>query len=147
MARRDFPITRNFKLSEFEVSAQHPELVEGVPDALLPDLIKLVVTGIQPIRERVGALEVLSGYRPPKLNRAVGGSASSQHMQAQAADLRSPRISAEDLFAQIWADSEKLNLGQVIYYPLQGFVHVALPSAKWREPTFFISRNGKVTRA
>ena len=146
MPRRDFPITHNLWLHEFEVSASRPDLVEGVPDALLPDLIELAVTGIQPIRARVGAIEILSGYRPKALNKAVGGSPSSQHMKAQAADLLPRHMSAGDLFLQIQRDQEKLNLGQVIYYPAEGFVHVALPSGKYRRPTFFISKNDTLTR-
>ena len=144
--KRDFPITPNFRLSEFEVSQAQPELVEPVPDGCLPNVIKLAVTILQPLREKVGPLRILSGYRAPALNRAVGGSDGSQHMQGQAADITARQMETHILFTQIQRDAYDLKVGQVIYYPTENFVHVALQNAKYRTPTFFLSRAGTLTK-
>lgn len=147
MPRRDFPVSKNFRLRELERSDQHPELVEGVPDELLPDAIKLVVTLLQPLRERFGKIEILSGYRPPKLNRAIGGSASSQHMRAQAADLVFHDVATSDVFKRLRAEWHTLPAGQIIHYPMQGFLHVALPSKAYPITTCFVSQDGALRRA
>lgn len=41
---------------------------------------------LQPVRDRRGPLVTTSGYRPPELNDAVGGSPTSQHVFAEAWD-------------------------------------------------------------
>lgn len=43
---------------------------------------------LDPLRERIGQpISVNSGYRSPAVNRAVGGSATSDHMKGRAADI------------------------------------------------------------
>lgn len=50
---------------------------------------ELVETFLDPLRAAWGkAIRVSSGYRCEKLNKAVGGSATSVHMQGWAADLQ-----------------------------------------------------------
>ena len=52
------------------------------------NLERLVANLLDPLREAYGApIYVNSGYRCPALNRAVGGSASSQHLTGEAADI------------------------------------------------------------
>ena len=43
---------------------------------------------LQPIRDRIGALRVTSGYRSPQLSEAIGSSSNSQHCRYEAADLQ-----------------------------------------------------------
>lgn len=51
-------------------------------------LTALVTNALDPIREAYGApLRVNSGYRSPAVNKAVGGSSTSEHMTGEAADL------------------------------------------------------------
>lgn len=51
-------------------------------------LAALVENVLDPLREWYGKpISVNSGYRCPALNKAVGGSATSQHMSGQAADI------------------------------------------------------------
>ena len=52
------------------------------------NLTALVDNVLDPLREWYGKpVSVNSGYRCPTLNKAVGGSATSQHMSGQAADI------------------------------------------------------------
>lgn len=49
---------------------------------------------LDPVREAWGKpIRVNSGYRCPKLNKAVGGVANSQHMKGEAADLNAGSVS------------------------------------------------------
>ena len=40
------------------------------------------------MRDKLGPIRVTSGYRSPKLNRAIGGSTKSQHCKGEAVDLQ-----------------------------------------------------------
>ena len=63
-----------------------------IPDRLLPNITRLM-DYLDKAREEFGApIRVSSGYRCPELNKAVGGSKKSQHMQGLAADLVVPDL-------------------------------------------------------
>lgn len=68
-----------------------------------------------------GYLTLLSGYRSPRFNRKLQGSARwSLHMLGWAADIRVPGKTAAET-----ADfAGRLNAGGVGYYPDAGFVHL-----------------------
>lgn len=80
-----------FTIKEFCVSGSHPSLVE-VPkpgSAEYRNITRLAESLLDYVREKLGRpLRVTSGYRPPKLNKAVGGSATSAHLKGLAADLQ-----------------------------------------------------------
>ena len=88
----------------------------------LNNLIKLV---LNPLREEVGkAIIVSSGYRCPELNKAIGGSKNSQHMQGLAADIISHRVPVEELWriacemsdeAEVWGDQIILEYGRWVH--------------------------------
>ena len=53
-------------------------------------IYRLCTMVLQPTREIYGApIIVTSGFRSPKVNRAVGGSKTSAHPEGRAADVRS----------------------------------------------------------
>lgn len=59
-----------------------------LPRDLLPNVQALVALVLDPLREAYGKpIIVTSGYRSPALNKAVRGSATSDHMQGRAADI------------------------------------------------------------
>lgn len=73
------------------------------PEAVC-NLRKLVEAVLDPLRERYGyPIMVSSGYRCPRLNKAVGGSATSDHMRGRAVDIycNDPRDNAV-IFAMIY---------------------------------------------
>lgn len=136
-------LSANFALEEFAHSDSHPELVQPVPVEYWDNVNKLCETVLQPIRDLWGKpMKVLSGYRSPELNDAVGGSPTSQHRRAEAAD-----ISTEDvrgLYSLLLTEDPKFPSGQIIFYPApRDFIHIALPSEKYPRPTFFVCLSPK----
>ena len=92
-------LTKNFGYQEMIKSSTADRL--GISnDASREHVINLVNLCnfiLQPIRDEFGVIRINSGYRSPALNKAVGGSKTSQHCNGQAADFESTRISNPDL--------------------------------------------------
>ncbi len=81
---------KHFTLDELTRSATARRLgIDNTPTRqAAANLKQLVANILDPLREAYGApIYVNSGYRCPVLNRAVGGSASSQHLTGEAADI------------------------------------------------------------
>lgn len=77
-------LSENFSREEFDCHDG-----SEVPDNLLPNLHKLVLQVLQPLRTAWGQpLQVVSGYRSPAWNERVGGAANSTHLTAEGADIR-----------------------------------------------------------
>lgn len=116
-------ISKNFSLDELTKSQTAEALkIDNTPGAeQIVNLCALVYNVLQPLRDREGLpVKITSGYRCPKLNKAVGGVTSSQHMRGQAADIkidgRDPRYIADVIALNCPFD-------QLIEYPT--FVHVS----------------------
>lgn len=89
-------LSEHFNLSEFQVSetAARRGIDMTVPPELIPRLRLLCENVLEPVRRHFGKPVVISsGWRPPKLNRIIGGSDSSQHSLAEAADYEVPGVS------------------------------------------------------
>ena len=114
-------ISRNFSYREFEASDKAEELriCNVITSTTVRDSIKaLVLDVLQPLRDIWGKpLEVNSGYRCPRLNQAVGGVPTSQHVKGEAADIKA---SNPYELAQC-ALAHNLPYDQMILYPT--FVH------------------------
>ena len=63
--------------------------IDNSPNSeIVKHLEQLIDNILDPLRERYGKpITVNSGYRCPELNKAVGGSKTSQHMKGLAADI------------------------------------------------------------
>lgn len=82
-------ITTNFRVVEFERSVT--AALYGYENFLRPDLYRnverLCVLFLQPLRDKLKCpIHITSGYRCRDLNKKVGGSETSWHMQGCAAD-------------------------------------------------------------
>lgn len=136
LALGDRQLTPHFRLSEFAVSAAHPDLVVPVPRDYIGSAV-LLAEQLEVIRSALGRpMQILSGYRSKALNKAVGGSPTSQHTLMQAADFTCTLI--RDAFETVLdlVKAGKLpHCGQIIYYPDQAFVHVALISTRFPRAT------------
>lgn len=118
-------LSKHFKLSEFERSETAKELnINNIANNYVIDrLIELCQTILEPIRYETGKLFVTSGYRSPKLNKAIGGSRSSQHMVGEAADIKSYDLSTFEIM--IIAIEEDLPYHQLID-EFGSWVHVSI---------------------
>ena len=129
--------SKDFAFGEFAVSATHKGLVRPLPAVLKPRIARLATLGLQPVRDRVQRpLRILSGYRPSELNKAVGGSPTSQHVLGEAADFTCDDVAGafNDVMAMALAGDLR-GIGQIIYYPAQGFIHIALVSTRYETAT------------
>lgn len=85
-------IMKYFKITELIKSATATRKgIDNTPtQEIKANLEALVDSILDPLREAYGKpIIVTSGYRCQRLNKAVGGAASSQHVSGQAADIRS----------------------------------------------------------
>lgn len=79
-----------FTVAEFVRSETADRLAidNRLPKELLPNVQALVDNVLDPLREAYGKpITINSGYRSPALNKAVKGSATSDHMKGCAADI------------------------------------------------------------
>ena len=112
-------LSAHFDLSEF-----HSKDGQEVPQAAYGELRDLCRRFLEPLRRRFGPTTILSGYRSPRHNEAVGGAPRSFHRydivgrQGVAADVHCARGTA----AQWSAFLEEKSPGGLGKYP--GFVHV-----------------------
>lgn len=84
-------LSENFTYEEFEKSETAEKL--RIDNTIKHDMIRnnikeLVYHVLQPLRDKIGKPIIInSGYRCLKLNTAIGGVPSSQHVMGQAADI------------------------------------------------------------
>lgn len=122
-------LSKHFTLDEFIKSATATRLgIDNTPDEKALNCIQALVDNVlEPLRVHYGRpIIITSGYRCPKLNKAVGGSSTSQHAIGQAVDIRSVSDSREDnkeLFDMI--REMKLPFDQLINEFGYDWVHVS----------------------
>lgn len=75
--------------------------IEGANAIVKKNMNTLVDKIIDPLREKVGAIRVNSGYRTPAYNKQIGGSPTSQHCKGEAVDIFPLEKDIEDVFALI----------------------------------------------
>ena len=111
-------LSKNLTLKECIRSGTADRLgIDNTPDEWATENLKKVAEHIfQPLRDHFGVpVYVSSGYRSPDLNRAIGGSKRSQHMEGRALDLDADvfgDISNAEIFHYI---RECLEFDQVVW--------------------------------
>jgi len=123
-------LSQNFSLDEFLISQTASRKgIDNTPTTeVIENLKQLAINVLQPLRDKLGPVVITSGYRSPKLNKAVGGAATSQHLTGCAADINIPTMGNDELAIYI---RDKLDFDQVIleFYqlgkPNSGWVHVS----------------------
>lgn len=122
-------LSENFYLDEFTRSqtASRFDIDNSIDiDSVEYENIKRLVTEVlQPIRDNLGAVHVLSGYRCPKLNKKIDGSRNSQHMQALAADIR---VSGHTPYEVAKWCAKNLKKYDQLIYEFGEWVHVSIPA-------------------
>lgn len=85
-------------------------------DEHLENLKAIAKHVFQPMRDKLGAITVSSGYRSEALNKAIGGSKTSQHSKGEALDLdndfKEGRATNKEIFDFI---RENLGFDQLIW--------------------------------
>jgi len=96
-------LSKNFTLKEFIYSDTASVLkIDNTPNDLIVNRLRtLCINVLQPVREHFNKpVMINSGYRCPKLNTAIKGAKTSQHVLGYAADFEIMGLSNYDL--AIW---------------------------------------------
>ena len=133
-------LSKHFTLEEFTKSQVGQRLdIDNTPNEEDIENMKLLCENVlEIVRENLGPVHVNSGYRSPELNKAIGGTGTSQHCRGQAADIEVPSVSNSDLAKWITA---KCDFDQLILecytsgVPTSGWVHVSYKSSGNRKQT------------
>ena len=93
-----------------------------------------VTQALEEVREKLGgrAITITSGYRPPAVNRLVGGASASRHVVGDAADFAVAGMTPRAVYAALdswWGSRGGLAYGN-------GFVHLDCRNlkARWTYP-------------
>lgn len=132
-------LSPNFTLAE--LTATNTGLENKPTAAEVANLRALAVNVLQPLRDAIQVpLIVSSGFRSDRVNRAVGGSATSQHRLGQAADISTRAMGAEDLARRIV--ELRLPFDQLIQ-EFGTWVHVSYGPRNRRQVLTAVRRNGR----
>ena len=135
-------LSPHFTLDEMTHSQTAARLgLDNDPPIDLLQALKRTATGLEAVRMRLGAAPILisSGYRAPAVNKAVGGSATSQHMRGEAVDFTAPRFGTPRQIVDALADSD-VPYDQLIL-EFGRWVHISFSAAP-RRMALHIDRTG-----
>jgi hypothetical protein len=107
-------LSNSFNLIEFTSSETASRRgIDNTPSiAVIENLRLLCENVLQPLRDKYGkSINITSGYRSPKLNKAIGGSSTSQHCYGQAADIQ---VDKKD-YLKVWEILKTLPFDQIIW--------------------------------
>lgn len=130
-------LTEHFTLEELTNSPTAKRLnIDNTPSEKIEEELMETAQLLEKIRGVYKKpIIVTSGYRCKKLNDAVGGAKSSQHMKGQAADIRSVSDTPQDnkdLFMTIMGMmiQKEIEVGQLIDEFNYNWIHVSTPKPK-----------------
>lgn len=137
-------LSQHFTLDELTISESADRLgLDNTPnnEALLN--LRRLAAFLEEVRKVLGKpIRINSAYRSPEVNKAVGGSATSQHCFGCAADIRVNDMTPDQVVRAIIA--AKLPYDQVIR-EFDRWTHVSIPnkpSGKPRKMALIIDRQG-----
>jgi hypothetical protein len=138
----EFP--KNFPLTELTRSAYaiRNGLNNTPPDELLENG-RMLADGLERVRALLSVpIYVESGYRSPRVNRAVGGTPTSQHKDFLAADIVPIGYGLGLAMKAIIAAKDVIQYDQLIYEG--GWIHVSFSSVPRGDTLLAKFANGKV---
>jgi hypothetical protein len=92
-------VSEHFSLEELTFSPTAKRLgIDNKPNETIINRLRYLCENVlEPVRKLYGKpIVVTSGFRCEKLNKAVGGSGTSQHVKGEAADIRSVSDTPQD---------------------------------------------------
>lgn len=139
-------LSEHFTLQELTVSEwASRNNVDNTPPEMLISTLKELASKLEEIRAVLGKpVHVNSGYRSPKVNKAIGGSPTSSHQHGQAADIICPQFGMpEQVCKAIIAAGIKFDQ-LILEYPTPdggGWVHIGI-GKKMRQQVLTINAHG-----
>jgi len=141
-------LTEHFTLAEMIVSPTAKRL--GLPNTPTPQHIENMryccEKILEPVRAKFGPVQVNSSYRAPAVNKAVGGSATSQHVNGQAIDFEVPGVDNKKVADWV---ADNLEFDQVIleFYTAgdknSGWVHASIKKEGGNRKQRLIAKKSK----
>ena len=137
-------LSANFSLAE--LTKTNVRQFDNTPSMQVIDNLQVLVDSVlQPIRNKFGPVIVTSGYRSPEVNKAIGGSATSDHCFGFAADFEVAGVDNKEL-ARWVADNLKFKQLILEFYtkgvPDSGWVHVSYDKNNLTQKVMTASRVG-----
>lgn len=125
-------LSKYFTLEELTYSAKGQALkLPNIPDEATRRTMILTATNMDKIREHLGhPIIVSSCFRSPAVNLAVGGSATSYHLKAQAVDFTCPGFGTPYDVARAVLELTKKDPSFLVHEVIHEFtqwVHVSFP--------------------
>jgi hypothetical protein len=119
--------------------------IDNTPDAEVFANLQMLAYGLERVRSILGyPVNVSSGYRSPKLNAAIGGSKSSQHMQGLASDFTCQEFgSPHDICVALQHEAGYISFDQLIYEG--NWVHISFDDKPRGEVLTAHFNNGKAS--
>jgi|15BtaG_2_1085339.scaffolds.fasta_scaffold12873_3 uncharacterized protein YcbK (DUF882 family) len=136
-------LSTHFTLAEMTTTSTG--IANNPPQDVLTEMVRLCRVVLEHLRAEVGRpLQVTSGYRSPEVNAAVGGSATSQHLKGQAADVKPLGVDRLVLWGVVLANLDDIPIDQAIIYEETGHVHVSTSPSPRRDALVKVAGSGYV---
>lgn len=143
-------LSSNFTLSELckSETAARKGIDNTPPEDVINNLTCLCDMVLQKVRNKLGVVMVTSGYRSPELNKAIGGSVTSDHCKGLAADFEVVGFDNKEL--ALWI-KDNLVFKQLIleFYeegqPNSGWVHCSFEEGNNKLEVLRAVKDGKKT--
>lgn len=110
-------LSEHFTLEEFTRSATATARgIDNTPNAAQLENLKRLAAALEDVRKLLGGKPIIisSGFRSAALNKAVGGSPTSDHANGLAADFTCPKYGSVESICRAIATS-KVPFDQIIY--------------------------------
>ncbi len=107
----------HFKINDLIASQKAKELgIDNYPTIEIQKSLEFTAAGLERVRALLGhEIQISSGYRCEALNKAVGGSVSSQHMKGEAVDFECPGFQPKDIAKMLSNWMRHMGIDQLIY--------------------------------
>lgn len=135
-------LSKNFTLEEFTISQTAARRgINNFPSLDIIDTLIYTASQLELVRKNLSQpIIISSGYRCPELNKAVGGSKTSQHVEGKAVDFTSPRFGIpKQIITRILCSN--IQFDQLIL-EYERWVHISFNKDNMRQQALVIDSTG-----